>query len=73
LEKNNSILVNVNKYDSVLISCFIFLIYRAQYIQNHGLAVVAMLSGIIVDSDGYYMLELFFCVLLSGKYIFYLS
>ncbi|XP_060859207.1 major facilitator superfamily domain-containing protein 1-like [Metopolophium dirhodum] len=37
-----------------------------QYIENHGLAVVALLSGIIVDSDGYYMLELFFCLLLSA-------
>jgi len=45
--------------------------YRVQYIENHGLAVVALLSGIIVDSDGYYMVELFFCTLLSGKYYFY--
>ncbi|XP_025191928.1 major facilitator superfamily domain-containing protein 1-like [Melanaphis sacchari] len=37
----------------------------AQSVENLGLAVVALLSGIIVDSDGYYMVELFFCLLLS--------
>lgn len=47
------------------------MIYRAQSVENLGLAVVALLSGIIVDSDGYYMVELFFCLLLSGKYYFY--
>jgi len=45
--------------------------YRAQSVENLGLAVVALLSGKIVDSDGYYMVELFFCTLLSGKYYFY--
>ncbi|KAL5237205.1 hypothetical protein ACI65C_004615 [Semiaphis heraclei] len=38
----------------------------AQSVENLGLAVVALLSGIIVDSDGYYMVELFFCLLLSA-------
>jgi len=47
------------------------MIYRAQSVENLGLAVVALLSGRIVDSDGYYMVELFFCLLLSGKYFVY--
>lgn len=37
----------------------------AQSVENLGLAVVALLTGIIVDADGYYMVELFFCILLS--------
>lgn len=41
--------------------------YRAQSVENLGLAVVALLTGIIVDIKGYYMVELFFCALLSGK------
>lgn len=43
--------------------------YRAQSVENLGLAVVAILTGIIVDEEGYYMVELFFCFLLSGKLI----
>lgn len=41
--------------------------YRAQSVENLGLAVVALLAGIIVDIEGYYMVELFFCLLLSGE------
>lgn len=44
-----------------------YIIFRAQSVENLGLAVVALLTGIIVDADGYYMVELFFCILLSGK------
>lgn len=58
-------------YNSVLIYLFYFcayVLYRAQSVENLGLAVVALLTGIIVDVDGYYMVELFFCLLLSGKY-----
>ncbi|VVC46403.1 Hypothetical protein CINCED_3A018551, partial [Cinara cedri] len=36
-----------------------------QSVENFGLAVVALLTGIIVDADGYYMVELCFCLLLS--------
>jgi len=42
--------------------------YRAQSVENLGLAVVALLTGIIVDIEGYYMVELFFCLLLSGNH-----
>lgn len=63
-------MISNNKYNSILISHFIFMMYRAQSVENLGLAVVALLSGIIVDSDGFYMVELFFCLLLSGKYYF---
>lgn len=43
------------------------LFYRAQSVENLGLAVVSLLVGIIIDADGYYMVELFFCFLLSGN------
>lgn len=35
-------------------------IFRCQAIQNLGLAVSSILSGMIVDAGGYYSLELFF-------------
>lgn len=38
-----------------------------QSVQNLGLAVVSMLSGIIIDRGGYLMLELFFIGWLCGK------
>ncbi|XP_050425952.1 major facilitator superfamily domain-containing protein 1-like [Adelges cooleyi] len=37
----------------------------AQAVENLGLGTVALLTGIIVDADGYYMVELFFCFLLT--------
>uniref|UniRef100_A0A8C4R5R2 Lysosomal dipeptide transporter MFSD1 n=1 Tax=Eptatretus burgeri TaxID=7764 RepID=A0A8C4R5R2_EPTBU len=37
-----------------------------QSIQNLGLAVVSISSGAILDSSGYFMLELFFCACLCG-------
>lgn len=38
--------------------------------QNLGLAVVSLLSGIIVDNGGFFMLEIFFIGWLSGNIIF---
>ncbi|XP_050529297.1 major facilitator superfamily domain-containing protein 1 [Daktulosphaira vitifoliae] len=37
----------------------------AQSVENLGLGTVALLTGIIVDADGYFLVELFFCLLLS--------
>lgn len=38
-----------------------------QSIQNLGLAVTAILAGLILDSKGYLYLELFFISCVSGK------
>ena len=35
--------------------------------QNLGLAVISMISGMIVDKGGYFMLEMFFIGWLIGK------
>lgn len=40
-----------------------------QSVQNLGLAVVSMFSGIIVDRGGFLMLELFFIGWLGGKFL----
>ena len=45
-----------------------------QSIQNLGLGVIAIAAGLILDSDGYFILGLFFCTcviskLLKFKYI----
>lgn len=40
---------------------------RAQALQNFGLAIISIVSGIIVDTHGYLMLELFFLAWLWGK------
>lgn len=56
----------------MLFNFYMYVLYRAQSVENLGLAVVALLTGIIVDADGYYMVELFFCVLLTGIYQHYL-
>lgn len=47
---------------------FIYFIFRAQSVENLGLAVISLLTGIIVDDEGYYMMELLFCFLLTGEY-----
>lgn len=52
----------------MLLNFYLCVLCRAQSVENLGLAVVALLTGIIVDADGYYMVELFFCVLLTGTY-----
>lgn len=40
-----------------------------QAIQNLGLAVIALIAGIIVDSKGYLILEVFFMAWLCCKYL----
>lgn len=47
---------------------FFLFIFRCQSVQNLGLAVISMLSGMIVDNGGYFMLEIFFIGWLSGKF-----
>lgn len=42
--------------------------YRAQAVQNLGLAVVSIVAGIIVDKGGYLMLEMFFLGWLWSEY-----
>lgn len=42
---------------------------RAQAVQNLGLAVVAIVAGIIVDKRGYLMLEMFFLGWLWSEYL----
>lgn len=39
--------------------------FRCQSVQNFGLAIVSMVSGMIVDTWGYYWLEVFFIGSLS--------
>lgn len=49
-------------------------VFRCQSVQNLGLAVVSILSGIIVgkgDNEGYAELEFFFIIWLIGKYFIY--
>ena len=43
-----------------------FFFHSMQSIQNLGLAVISQVSGAIVDKDGYLILEVFFCVWMSG-------
>ncbi|XP_076824533.1 lysosomal dipeptide transporter MFSD1-like [Clavelina lepadiformis] len=40
-----------------------------QSIQNLGLAVISQVSGLILDSSGYFMLEIFFCICVSAALI----
>lgn len=42
----------------------------AQAVQNLGLAIVSIISGMIVDKGGYFMLETFFLASLWSKYPF---
>lgn len=42
--------------------------YSCQSVQNLGLAVVSMVTGIIVDNGGYFMLEIFFISWLGSMY-----
>lgn len=46
------------------------LLNSCQSVQNLGLAIVAMVSGIIVDKGGYFMLEIFFIGLLCSELIY---
>lgn len=50
------------------LSLISFLISSAQSVQNLGLAVVSILAGIIVDSGGYMILEIFFLAWLWGEF-----
>lgn len=50
----------------------LFFEISCQAVQNLGLAVVTMISGIIVDNGGFFMLEIFFITWLCSKfYIFF--
>lgn len=42
--------------------------YRCQSVQNLGLAVISLLSGVIVDNGGFFMLEIFFIGWLCSKW-----
>ena len=39
-----------------------------QSIQNLGLALISMLAGLIVDTKGYLVLEMFYMIWLCGGY-----
>ena len=54
-------------YVSYIFFVSFFSINRMQSIQNLGLAVVAMLSGYLVDYKGYLLLEVFFIIWLCGE------
>lgn len=43
-------------------------VFSCQSVQNLGLAVVSMFAGIIVDSGGYFTLEIFFICWLGGEF-----
>jgi hypothetical protein len=45
-----------------------FVFYRMQSVQNLGLALISLLTGIIVDNAGYFILEMFFLSSLCSKY-----
>lgn len=47
--------------------CDFRFICSCQSVQNLGLAVITMVAGVIVDHEGYFMLELFFIGWLLGK------
>lgn len=51
------------KYDKIDFLNF----FSCQSVQNLGLAVISMISGMIVDHGGYFMLEIFFIGWLSSK------
>lgn len=42
--------------------------FSCQAVQNLGLAIVTMISGVIVDKGGFFMLEIFFIGWLCGKF-----
>jgi len=42
-------------------------VFRMQSVQNLGLAVVAIINGIIVDMKGYFILEIFLLAWLCGQ------
>lgn len=46
---------------------FLYFFFRMQSVQNFGLAVITTLAGLIVDSGGYLLLEVFFLAWLCGK------
>lgn len=45
---------------------FFFYFFSTQSVQNLGLAIITMVAGLIVDSGGYLMLEVFFMAWLCG-------
>lgn len=61
--RNVSFIVDFNKNSFLLIGKTL----RCQAVQNLGLAVISMVSGMIVDNGGYFMLEIFFIGWLSSK------
>jgi hypothetical protein len=42
--------------------------FRVQAVQNMGLAVTSIITGIIVDKGGYLLLEMFFLGCLCGEW-----
>jgi hypothetical protein len=40
-----------------------------QSVQNLGLALISILTGVIVDEAGYFVLEVFFLGMLCGKFL----
>lgn len=45
-----------------------YICFRVQAVQNMGLAVVSIITGIIVDKGGYLLLEIFFLGCLCGEW-----
>lgn len=43
-------------------------IFSCQSVQNLGLAIISMISGMIVDNGGFFMLEIFFIGWLCSKF-----
>ena len=57
---------------SIVLYYSLHAVYRMQAVQNLGLAIVTIVSGLIVDKAGYLILEVFFlaclCIaLIAGK------
>lgn len=69
--KASQVFLNSIPFISHLIFYVVF--YRAQSVQNLGLALIAMLAGLIVDMGGYLMLECFFLFCLGCKSIFFVQ
>ena len=56
-----------NNLISNKIFIFLLLLFRMQSVQNLGLAINSILSGLILEKYGYFALELFFlCMCLAG-------
>lgn len=52
---------------SDFVCCFDFYCCSCQAVQNLGLALITMVTGLIVDHYGFLMLEIFFIVWLAGE------